>query len=120
MTTSKGIFYRTPFFELKAVPSEYIAAPDSNGFEPPRSPPQAFTPFGIVTTIKGISKRASERNRVRTRFKQAVRMVLTRDAQPTGKNNDRIFLTTERQGDDRPNTSNRLLLEREHQSDRDG
>ena len=37
------------------------------------------TPFAIVTSIKSISKKAVMRNRVRTRFKEAVRLVITRD-----------------------------------------
>jgi hypothetical protein len=35
------------------------------------------TPFGVITTIKGVSKSAVERNRVRTRFKEAVRLAIS-------------------------------------------
>ena len=58
--------------------------PEASPFGPARRPPNEFTPFAVMTTIKGISKRAVQRNRVRTRFKEAVRLVLTRDARASG------------------------------------
>lgn len=57
--------------------------PEASPYAPPRRPPKEFTQFAVITTIKGISKRAVQRNRVRTRFKEAVRLVLTRDARAT-------------------------------------
>lgn len=48
-----------------------------------------YIKFGIMTTIKSIGKSAVERNRVRTRFKAGVRMVLTRGDEEEPKSSSR-------------------------------
>jgi RNase P protein component len=80
MSNPKGVSCHSPYFHLRATPSTEMPMPTASAFGPPRRPPKEFTPFAILTTIKGVSKRAVQRNRVRTRFKEAVRLVLTRDA----------------------------------------
>ncbi|KAG7548899.1 hypothetical protein FFLO_03191 [Filobasidium floriforme] len=80
MSNPKGVSCHSPHFHLRATPSTEMPMPTASAFGPPRRPPKEFTPFAILTTIKGVSKRAVQRNRVRTRFKEAVRLVLTRDA----------------------------------------
>jgi ribonuclease P protein component len=73
--------YRTPLFSIKAVKSSGLVSHSSSysKYNPLVPNQKDKTPFGIVTTIKSISKSAVERNRVRTRFKEAIRLALTRD-----------------------------------------
>lgn len=73
--------YRTPLFSIKAVKSTGILDGSSSysKFNPLVPDQKNKTPFGIITTIKSISKSAVERNKVRTRFKEAMRLALTRD-----------------------------------------
>jgi hypothetical protein len=110
MRSKSAILHRSDLFTLRAVPDNQLPSRTSSPF-PPRpdserslsSSPTAqtdplrslpaigksdFVPFAIITSIKAISKRAVERNRVRTRFKAAVRMVLTRGARgdPSSQN----------------------------------
>jgi ribonuclease P protein component len=73
--------YRTPLFSIKAVKSASMGDGSSeySRYNPLVPNQKDKTPFGIITTIKSISKSAVERNRVRTRFKEAVRLALTRN-----------------------------------------
>lgn len=74
------IDYRSPLFSIKAVRSAIVSTNTNNRRKyNPLSPHQQYKmPFGIITTIKSISKSAVERNRVRTRFKEAMRIALSR------------------------------------------
>ncbi len=67
------IQHASPLFTLKVIPSSSIPAIFSLSALDHRNP------FAIVTSIKSISKKAVIRNRVRTRFKEAIRLVVTRD-----------------------------------------
>lgn len=73
--------FRSPLFSIKAVKSTDILDGSSSysKYNPLVPDQKDKTPFGIITTIKSISKSAVERNRVRTRFKEAMRLALTRD-----------------------------------------
>ncbi|KAJ9104072.1 hypothetical protein QFC20_004649 [Naganishia adeliensis] len=73
------IDYRTPLFSIRAVRSAIISDGATYSKYNPLTPDQKDkTPFGIIATIKSVSKSAVERNKVRTRFKEAVRLALTR------------------------------------------
>lgn len=73
------IDYRTPLFSIRAVRSAIISDGATYSKYNPLTPDQKDkTPFGVITTIKSVSKSAVERNRVRTRFKEAVRLAISR------------------------------------------
>jgi RNase P protein component len=73
------IEYRTPLFSIRAVQSAIISdGPIYSKFNPLTPDQKDKTPFGIIATIKSVSKSAVERNKVRTRFKEAIRLALTR------------------------------------------
>lgn len=73
------IEHRNPLFSIRAVRSAIISDGSTYTKINPLTPHQKDkTPFGVITTIKSVSKSAVERNRVRTRFKEAVRLALTR------------------------------------------
>ncbi len=78
-------------FSLRAVPSQAVVGggggPRARGSTvagegaraEERAPPRG-TPFAVVASIKAVSKIGAERRRVKTRFKAAVRLALTRAA----------------------------------------
>lgn len=82
--------YRALLFNIKAVKSAGMGDASANysKYNPLAPNQKDKTPFGIITTIKGISKSAVERNRVRTRFKEAVRLALTRDIAGTSSESE--------------------------------
>lgn len=78
--------YRSLLFSIRAVKSAIISDTSTYAKYNPLTPNQKDkTPFGIITTIKNVSKSAVERNRVRTRFKEAVRLALTRSPSEAGE-----------------------------------
>jgi ribonuclease P protein component len=78
------IEYRSPLFSIRGVLSAIISDGATYTKYNPLEPNQKDkTPFGIITTIKSVSKSAVERNKVRTRFKEAMRLALTRTPSET-------------------------------------
>lgn len=74
------IDFRSPLFSIRAVRSAIVSTNTHNqrNYNPLSPYQQCKIPFGIITTIKSISKSAVERNKVRTRFKEAMRLALSR------------------------------------------
>lgn len=92
-----------PLFALRVVPSRAISSPPDQRID--------GTPFAVVASIKAVSKLAVERRRVKTRFKAAVRMALTRGARTVaagsaGSREDR----QEREAGDPKGTGRSVLL----------
>jgi ribonuclease P protein component len=84
---SSSLFRKTPtsrivkhkLFILRAAPVSSMPPPNPHPF-PNSSVDPARVPFGLMVPKKKVSNSAVERNRVRTRFKEAVRQVATGQA----------------------------------------